>query len=130
VASQCSGRSVVYLLKPIIALVVTPIDEHGPVIDAGAMLAPAFKPHMGCGQGGNGRSLPSEIALDPIGPEGHGGATVAVAVTSRFVLSRIPDIKDADGSYEVELRSADINVRAFLNELEGLVGGNKVVWGF
>ena len=62
--------------------------------------------------------------------EDHGGAAVAVAVTSGFVLSRIPDIKDADGSYEVELRSADIDVRAILNEPEGLFGGNKVIWGF
>ncbi|APE45777.1 hypothetical protein BOO69_19600 (plasmid) [Sulfitobacter alexandrii] len=62
--------------------------------------------------------------------EDHGGTTVAVAVASGFVLSRIPDIKDADGPHEVELRSADINVRAILNEPEGLLGGNKVVWGF
>ena len=67
--------------------------------------------------------------MRPIGAEDHSGATVAVAVTSGFVLSRIPNIKNADGSYEVELRSADIDVRAILNELEGLVGGNKKIWG-
>ena len=62
--------------------------------------------------------------------EDHGGATIAVAVTSGFVLSRIPDIKDSDGSYEVEFRSADIDVRAILNEPGGPVGGIKVIRGF
>jgi hypothetical protein len=122
--------SVVHLLKAVVAVVRTPIDEDGSMIDTRAILAPSFKSHMGFGQGGNGRSLPSEIALDPIGAEDHGGATVAVAVTTGFMLPRIADIKDSDGSYEVELRSADIDVRAILNEPEGLVGGNKVVWGF
>tara|TARA_R110002110_G_scaffold3665_2_gene18936 strand:+ start:11227 stop:11481 length:255 start_codon:yes stop_codon:yes gene_type:complete len=46
------------------------------------------------------------------------------------MLSRIPDIKDADGPHEIELWSADIDVRAILNEPKGLVGGNKVIWGF
>lgn len=45
------------------------------------------------------------------------------------MLSRIPYIKDANGSYEIELRSADIDVRAVLNEPEGPVGGNKVLTG-
>ncbi len=43
-ASQCSGRSVVHLFKAVIALIVAPIDEHGTVINAGAMLAPASRP--------------------------------------------------------------------------------------
>ena len=59
--------------------------------------------------------------------EDHGGATVAVTITTGFMLSRIPDIKDSDGSYEVELRSADIDVRAVLNKLEDPVGGNEIV---
>ena len=45
------------------------------------------------------------------------------------MLSCIPDIKDPDGSHEVELRSADIDVRAILNEPEGPIEGNKVIWG-
>ena len=62
--------------------------------------------------------------------EDHGGATVAVTFMSRLVLSRIPHIKDYDGSYEVELRSSDINVRAILNEPEDLIGWNKIVCSF
>ena len=70
--------------------------------------------------------MPSEIALGSVGAEDHGGATSAVVVASRFVLLRMPDIKDPNGSYEVEIRSADIDVRSILNESEGLVEGNKV----
>lgn len=47
VASQCGGRSVVHLLKAVVALVVAPIDEHGSMIDTGAILAPAFEADMG-----------------------------------------------------------------------------------
>ena len=65
--------------------------------------------------------------MGAISAEDHGGATVAVTITTGFVLPRKPDIKDSYGSDEVELRSADINVCAILNELEGLVGGNKVI---
>ena len=43
------------------------------------------------------------------------------------MLSRISDIKDSDGSDEVELKSADIDVRTVLNEPEGLVVGNKII---
>ena len=52
------GRSVVHLLEPVVAVIVTPIDEDGSVINARAMLAPTFKSHMGLGQGSYGRSLP------------------------------------------------------------------------
>ena len=124
------GRSVVHLLEPVVILIVTPIDEDGSVINARAMLAPAFKTYVSRRKGSDGRPLPGEVTLGPICAEDHGGATVAVAVTSGFVLSCIPDIKDPDGSHEVELRSADIDVRAILNEPEGLLGGNKVVRGF
>lgn len=65
--------------------------------------------------------------MGPIGAEDHGGATIAVAVTSGFMLLRIANIKDADGPHEVEFRSADIDVRAILNELEGPVGWNEIV---
>ena len=58
------------------------------------------------------------------------GGDYPVTITTGFMLSRIPDIKDSDGSYEVELRSADIDVRPILNEPEGLLCGNKVFWGF
>ena len=53
-----SGRSVVHLLEPVVAVIVTPIDEDGSVINARAMLAPTFKSHMGLGQGSYRRSLP------------------------------------------------------------------------
>ncbi|ALG92490.1 hypothetical protein TQ29_20010 (plasmid) [Actibacterium sp. EMB200-NS6] len=43
------------------------------------------------------------------------------------MLPCIANIKDADGPHEVELRSADIDVRAILNEPECLVGGNEIV---
>ncbi len=107
---------VVYLFKAVDAFVVTPIDEHGSMIDTKAILAPAFEADMGGRQGGDGRALPGEVALGSVCAEDHGGATIAVAVASRLILSRIPDIKDADGPYEVELRTADVDVRAILNE--------------
>jgi hypothetical protein len=68
--------------------------------------------------------------LDAISAEDHGGATVAVTITTGFALSRISDIKDANGPYEVELRSADVYVRAILNEPEGPVSENRVISGF
>ena len=46
VASQCGGRSVVHLLKAVVALVVAPIDEDGSMIDTGAILAPSFETDM------------------------------------------------------------------------------------
>jgi len=68
--------------------------------------------------------------LGPVGAKADSRATIAITVTTGFVLPRITNIKDADGPHEVELRSADIDVRAILNEPEGLVSGNKVIWGF
>ena len=121
--------SVVHLFKAVVALVVTPIDEDRSMIDTRAILAPSFKSHMGFGQGSYRRSMPSEIALGPVSAKDCNRATIAVTVTTGFVLPRITNIKDADGPHEVELRSADIDVRAILNEPEGLVGGNKVIWG-
>ena len=46
VASLCGGRSVVHLLKAVVALVVAPIDEDGSMIDTRAILAPSFKTDM------------------------------------------------------------------------------------
>jgi hypothetical protein len=40
---------VVHLLKAVVSLIVTPVDEDGTVIDAGAVLAPAFEADMGGG---------------------------------------------------------------------------------
>ncbi|GAB5463245.1 MAG: hypothetical protein HoeaKO_33360 [Hoeflea alexandrii] len=97
------------------------------MVDTRAILAPTFETYMGLRQGSYRRSLPGKIALDPIGAEDHGGATVAVAVTSRFMLPGIANIKDADGPHEIELRSTDIDVRAILNAPEGSVGGNDIV---
>ncbi|MFV1635857.1 hypothetical protein VXL51_06990 [Phaeobacter sp. JH20_17] len=71
--------------------------------------------------------MPGEIALGPVSAEDHGRAAIAVTVATGFMLLRIANIKDSDGSYEVEFRSADIDVRAILNELEGQVGWNEIV---
>ena len=118
---------VVHLFEAVVALIVTPIDEDRSVVDTGTILAPTFKSHMGLGQGSYGRSLPGEIPLGPVGAEDHGCAAIAVTVTTGFMLPRIANIKDTDGSYEIEFRSADIDVRAVLNEPEGPVGWNEIV---
>ena len=39
--------SVVHLFKAVVALVVTPVDENGSMIDTGAILAPSFETGMG-----------------------------------------------------------------------------------
>lgn len=44
--SLCVGKSVVHLLKAVVALVVVPIDEDGSMIDTGAILAPSFETDM------------------------------------------------------------------------------------
>jgi len=59
--------------------------------------------------------VPGEIALGPVGAE------------PGLVLSCIPYIEDADGTHEIELRSADIDVCAVLNAPECLVGGHEIV---
>ena len=118
---------VVHLFEAVVALIVTPIDEDRSVIDTRAILAPTFKSHMGLGQGSYGRSMPGEITLGPVGAEDDGRAAIAVTVTTGFMLPCIANIKDADGPHEVELRSADIDVRAILNELEGPFGRNEIV---
>jgi len=74
--------------------------------------------------------LPGEVTLDAISAEDHGGGAVAITITTGFVLPSIPDIKDANGTHEIELRPADIDVCAILNEPEHLVSANKVIWGF
>ena len=71
--------------------------------------------------------MPGEIALGPVSAQDHGRAAIAVTVTTGFMLPRIANIKDSDGPDKVELRSADIYVRAILNEPECLVGGNEIV---
>ena len=126
-ASQCSGRSVVHLFKAVIALIVAPIDEHGTVINAGAMLAPAFKAYVSRRKVSDGRPLPREIALGPVSAEDHGRAAIAVTVTTGFMLPCIANIKDTDGPHEIELGTADIDVRAILNKPECLVGGNEIM---
>ena len=44
-------QSIVHLFETIIALVVTPIDEDRAMVDAGAVLPPAFEADMCLGQG-------------------------------------------------------------------------------
>ena len=118
---------IVHLLEPVVAVIVSPIDEDRSVINAGAMLAPAIKAYVSRRKGSDGRPLPREIALGPVCAEDHGRASVAVPIAPGLVLSRIPYIKDADGPHEIELWSADIDFRAILNEPEGPVGGNDIV---
>lgn len=124
------GRSVVHLLEPVVALIVTPIDEDGSVINARAMLAPAFKTYVSRRKGSDGRPLPSEIALGPVSAEDHGRASVTVPIAPGLVLSRIPYIKDANGSDKIELRTADIDVRPILDEAKHEVCRNGIRSGF
>lgn len=86
------------------------------MIDARAMISPPFKPRMGRGQSGCGRSLPGEITLSPVGAKDDHRAAVAVAISPGFVLPCIANVKDADGSHEIELRSADVDVCSILDE--------------
>lgn len=118
---------VVHLFEAVVAFIVTPIDEDRSMVDTGAILAPTFKSHMGLGQGSYGRSMPREVALGPVNAEDHGRAAIAVTVTTGFMLPRIANIIDTDGPHEVEFRTADIDVRAILNELEDPVGWNEIV---
>lgn len=124
------GRSVVHLLEPVVTLIVTPIDEDGSVINARAMLAPAFKAYVSRRKGSDGSPLPSEIALGPVSAEDHGRASVTVPIAPGLVLSRIPYIKDANGSEKIELRTADIDVRPILDEAKHEVCRNGIRSGF
>jgi len=124
------GRSVVHLLEPVVILIVTPIDEDGSVINARAMLAPALKAYVSRRKGSDGRPLPSEIALGPVSAEDHGRASVTVPIAPGLVLSRIPYIKDANGSDKIELWTADINVRPILDEAKHEVCWNAARSGF
>lgn len=65
--------------------------------------------------------------MGSVSADDHGRAAIAVAVTTGFMLPGIANIKDSDGPHEVELRSADIDVRAILNEPECLVGRSEIV---
>lgn len=91
------------------------------------MFSPSFETNMIGGKGGDGRPLPGKVTLDAICAKNDGCAAIAVTVTSGFELPCIADIKDADGPHEIELRSADIDVRTTLNEPEGVVGGNEII---
>ncbi len=119
---------VVHLFEAVVALIVTPIDEDGSVINARAMLAPAFKACVSRRKSSDGRPLPGEVTLGPVSAEDHGRASVTVPIATGLVLSRIPYIKDANGSDEIELWPADIDVRAVLNEPQGEVGGNEIIY--
>ena len=46
IATLSLSALVVHLLKPVVALVVTPVDEDGSMIDNGAILAPSFETDM------------------------------------------------------------------------------------
>jgi hypothetical protein len=122
------SKLVVHLFEAVVALIVTPIDEDRSVIDTRAMLAPSFKAYVSRRKGSNGRPLPREIALGPVSAEDHGRAAIAVTVTTGLVLSCIPYIEDADGPHEIELWPAYIDVRAILNEPQGEVGGNEIIY--
>jgi len=57
------------------------------------------------------------------------GAAVAVAISPGFMLAGVTNVKDADGAHEIELRPADIDIRAVFYELEGVVSPHEVVPG-
>ena len=46
IATLFLSALVVHLLKPVVALVVTPINEDGSMIDTGTILAPSFETDM------------------------------------------------------------------------------------
>ena len=66
--------------------------------------------------------------MGPIGAEDHGRASVTIPIAPGLVLSCIPYIEDADGPHEIELRSADINVRAVLNKPQGEAYRNEIIY--
>jgi hypothetical protein len=115
------------LLEPVVAFVVAPVNEDGPMINAWAMISPPFKPHVVRGEGGGGRSLPGKIALCPVGAEDNYRAAVAVAISPGFVLAGITNVKDADGPYEIELRTADVDVCTILYAAQGIIRRNEIV---
>lgn len=53
--------------------------------------------------------------------------TFTASFAASLILAGIANIIDADGPYEVELRSADINVRAVLNQLDFLGSRREIV---
>lgn len=118
--------SVVHLLKAVVALIVTPFDEDGSVVDAGSNVSPPFQTRMRSGKGRNCRVLPGEFTLGAICSKNDDGTTVAILITTGFVLTGIADIKDADGTHEIEFGSADVDVCAFLHEVESLGGANEL----
>lgn len=124
------GRSVVHLLEPVVALIVTPIDEDGSVINARAMLAPAFKTYVSRRKGSDGRPLPREVTLGPICAEDHGRTSVAIPISPGFVLAGIANVKDADGPHKIELRTADIDISTILNKAKHEVCWNAARSGF
>lgn len=125
--ADSGGESVIYLLKPIIAFIIAPIHEYRPMVDAWAMISPPFKPNMGRGKGGCGRSLPGEVTLSPIGAKDDHRTAVAVAISTGFVLAGITDVKDANGPHKIELRSADVDVCTILNEAQSIICRGEVV---
>ena len=55
---------------------------------------------------------------------------VAVAISHRLLLPCISNVKDADGSDKIELRTADIDVRPILDEAKHKVCRIGVHSGF
>jgi len=108
---------VVHLLEPVIALIVSPIDEDRTVIDGRTMIAPAFQANMGLGQRRDGRTRPGKIALGSIGSEKDGFVTAAIAFT-RLALACVTHIVDTDRPDEIEVRSADIDVGSVLDQVQ------------
>jgi len=127
VSRALRAELVIHLLKPVIALIIAPVHEDGPMIDAWAMISPPFKPYVGRGEGGGGRSLPGEVTLGPIGAKDDRRTAIAVAITPGFTLSCIPDVKDANGPNEIEIRSADVDICAILNEAQGIICRGEVI---
>jgi hypothetical protein len=67
--------------------------------------------------------------LGPISAEIDGRRSVAVAITTGLVLAGIPDIIDADGAHEIELRPADVDISAILDQLQRKAFGEQpCIW--
>lgn len=108
---------VVHLLEPVIALVVSPVDEDRAMKDGRTMIAPTFQADMGLGQRRDGRTRPGKIALGSVGADKDGFVTAAIAVTG-LALARVPDIVDTDRADEIEVRSTDVDVGSVLDETQ------------
>ena len=74
------------------------------------------KPVCPAGRAVGGNLAHENSPLNPISAEIHGRRSVAVTITAGLVLAGISDIVDAGGTHEIELRAADIDIFAILDQ--------------